>query len=266
LEIYFEYLTYYSNEEDKMRENRDKGKSRKIASLRSFFKYYYKKGILTGNISTLIQTPKIHEKPIIRLSGEEISQIISAVQNGENLTDAQKRYHKITQLRDTAIITLFLSTGIRVSELVGLNISDLDFKKNAFIVTRKGGNRVILYFNEQTAAVINEYLDERKASSDYALSSPLFMSIQKKRMCVRSIENLVKKYAKIAAPLKNISPHKLRSTYGTLLYNNTGDIYLVADVLGHKDVNTTRKHYAAITENKRKLAATAIDLDKDNDI
>ena len=88
----------------------------------------------------------------------------------------------------------------------------------------------------------------------------LFLSLQIKRITVRAVENLVKKYATIAAPLKNISPHKLRSTYGTNLYHATGDIYMVADVLGHKDVNTTKKHYAAITEDRRKSAAKAVTL------
>jgi site-specific recombinase XerD len=82
--------------------------------------------------------------------------------------------------------------------------------------------------------------------------------MQNKRMSVRALQMLVQKYAQLAVPLKNISPHKLRSTYGTLLYQQTGDIYLVADVLGHKDVNTTRKHYAAIDESRRKLASEAV--------
>ncbi len=85
----------------------------------------------------------------------------------------------------------------------------------------------------------------------------LFLSMQNRRLTVRSVENLVKKYASRVTTVKKITPHKLRSTYGTTLYQETGDIYLVADVLGHKDVNTTRKHYAAMKdENKRKAAKT----------
>ncbi|MGN0823840.1 MAG: tyrosine-type recombinase/integrase, partial [Candidatus Coproplasma sp.] len=83
---------------------------------------------------------------------------------------------------------------------------------------------------------------------------------------VRAVENLVEKYAKIVSPLKKISPHKLRSTYGTQLYKATGDIYIVADVLGHKDVNTTRKHYAAITEDSRRSVVGKVKLKpEDND-
>ena len=93
----------------------------------------------------------------------------------------------------------------------------------------------------------------------------LFLSMQYRRITVRAVENLVKKYAKIVSPLKKITPHKLRSTYGTSLYRETGDIYLVADVLGHKDVNTTRKHYAAITEDHRRSVANAVRLHKKSD-
>ena len=87
--------------------------------------------------------------------------------------------------------------------------------------------------------------------------------MQRKRITVRAVEQLVKKYAQLAAPLKKISPHKLRSTYGTSLYRETGDIYLVADVLGHKDVNTTRKHYAALAQERRRTAAEVIKLRED---
>lgn len=82
-------------------------------------------------------------------------------------------------------------------------------------------------------------------------------------MDVRSVQNLVKKYARVITPLKNISPHKLRSTFGTNLYNETGDIYLVADVLGHSDVNTTRRHYAAMSDENRRVAAHKIHLRDD---
>ena len=92
----------------------------------------------------------------------------------------------------------------------------------------------------------------------------LFISMQNKRMGVRTIEKLVKKYSTVVTPLKKITPHKLRSTYGTALYQETGDIYLVADVLGHKDVNTTRKHYAQLEDHRRRMAAKAVHLREKN--
>ena len=107
---------------------------------------------------------------------------------------------------------------------------------------------------------ISKYLEAIDAGTIPADEKAFFLSMQNKRINVRSVELLVKKYSKLAAPLKKVTPHKLRSTYGTRLYNATGDIYIVADVLGHRDVNTTKKHYAAINEEKRRDAADKVSL------
>lgn len=260
VQIYAEYLNLYYTDDDKERENKELGKKRKIASLRSFFKYFHKSGALKENVCSLLDIPKIHEKPIIRLDHEEAAAMLDLAESGDSLSKTQKRFHKVNKVRDLAILTLFLTTGIRVSELVGINMSDIDFRTNSFKVTRKGGSTVILYFGEEAKKTLLDYIEERKAGGSYTLSSPLFISLQDRRMSVRAVENLVHKYAQIVSPLKKISPHKLRSTYGTLLYQETGDIYLVADVLGHKDVNTTKKHYAAITEENRKKASKYVKL------
>ncbi|MPN16203.1 Tyrosine recombinase XerC [bioreactor metagenome] len=106
-------------------------------------------------------------------------------------------------------------------------------------------------------------LERERMTPQIGHEEALFLSLQNRRITVRAVENLVKKYAKLAVPLKNISPHKLRSTFGTTLYRETGDIYLVADVLGHKDVNTTRKHYAAASQDNRRKAAQVVKLRED---
>ena len=119
----------------------------------------------------------------------------------------------------------------------------------------------VLYFSDEVAEALRPYLEQRAQAIPAAGSEKaLFLSLQNKRMSVRSAENMVKKYASIVTPLKHITPHKLRSTYGTHLYQETGDIYLVADVLGHSDVNTTKKHYAAIDETRRRSARKAVKL------
>ena len=262
-ERYIEYLRLYYKD-DTARENSDKGLARKIASLRTFYKYYYNKEEIADNITTRLATPKIHEKPILRLTHDEALRLLHVIDTGEGLSKRQLAYHKATRLRDIAIFTLFLTTGIRISELCALDVSDIDIESRSFKVLRKGGDEALLYFADQTAQALDDYLEERKALATYSLHSPVFLSMQQKRISVRAMQLLVQKYAAIAVPLKNISPHKLRSTYGTLLYQNTGDIYLVADVLGHKDVNTTRKHYAAIDESQRKLASKAVILRKED--
>ena len=158
-------------------------------------------------------------------------------------------------------MTLLLGTGMRVSECVGINIKDLDFQNNAVKVTRKGGNEVFLYFGEEVRETLADYLEERQnALTKDENEDALFLSSQGKRIGVRTVQNMVKKYAQLVTPLKKITPHKLRSTYGTNLYRETGDIYLVADVLGHSDVNTTKKHYAALEDERRRSARNKVQL------
>ncbi len=263
MELYIEYLRlYYKN--DVVMENGEKGISRKLSSLRTLYHYYYNKEIISADVTTRLETPKIHEKPILRLNYDEALKLLYVVETGEGLTDKQLSYHQKTKIRDMAIITLLLTTGIRISELCALDASDFDFASRSFKVLRKGGNEALLYFGEEAENALTAYIEQRKADATYTHDSPMFLSLQKNRMCVRALQELVKKYATVAVPLKNISPHKLRSTYGTLLYQSTGDIYLVADVLGHKDVNTTRKHYAAVDETRRKMASDKVQFKNDN--
>ena len=147
---------------------------------------------------------------------------------------------------------------------MGINIDDINFSENEFSIIRKGGNQDILVFGDEArAALLNYMLEREQMNAAEGHEEALFLSLQSKRLTVRAVENLVKKYAAIVTPQKRISPHKLRSTYGTNLYRETGDIYLVADVLGHKDVNTTRKHYAAVSEDRRRLAAKVVKLRDD---
>ena len=239
----------------------DRAKARKLSSVRAMFKYFFNKGFISVDNSAKVATPKIHEKPIIRLDANEVFDIIDTAESGSGLTAHQIAYHQKNKVRDTAILMLFLGIGIRISELVGLNNGDLNFKDNSFIVTRKGGSKSILYFDDEVASALSRYLEQKENLSQNANeSNALFLSSQMKRITVRAVENLVKKYAKIVSPLKKISPHKLRSTYGTQLYKATGDIYIVADVLGHKDVNTTRKHYAAISDDNRRAVVGKVKL------
>ena len=137
----------------------------------------------------------------------------------------------------------------------------MDLKNGGIHIHRKGGKEVTVYFGFEVETALQDYLDERFGIDAMpGHDKALFLSLQKKRINVRSVENLVKKYAKIVTPLKKITPHKLRSTYGTNLYRETGDIYLVADVLGHSDVNTTKKHYAALEDERRRSARNKVQL------
>ena len=260
--LYLDYLTLYFDEDEKIITNQELGKMRKFYSVRSFFKWMYRNQMIKQNVTELVNTPKRHEKPILRLEIDEVARMLDAVETGDALTEGQRRFHNATKKRDLAILSLFLRTGIRVSECVGIDMDDLDFDVGGFLVTRKGGNQAILYFPDEVVGPLKAYLAERKTIEALpGHENALFLSLQKTRMSVRAMENMVKKYAQIAAPLKKrISPHKLRSTFGTNLYNETGDIYLVADVLGHVDINTTRRHYAAMQDQHRRYAATKVRL------
>ncbi|WP_305768368.1 tyrosine-type recombinase/integrase [Candidatus Epulonipiscium viviparus] len=240
--------------------NSNRGKARKLSALKTMFKYFYKRGIINNNPVGVIEMPKRYEKTIIKLDADEIEDLIFVVESGEQLSPAQKRYHTKTKIRDVAIICLLLGTGIRVSECVGLNINDVDFKYNGIKITRKGGNESIIYFSKEVEQGLKNYYEIRKEKSSKDLDEPLFLSLQNRRISTRMVEVLVKKYAGLITKLKTITPHRLRATYGTRLYEETGDIYLVADILGHKDVNTTKKYYVNMDDKRRKNAANIVKL------
>ena len=242
--------------------NGERGLKRKMSALRSFYAYYYKRQMIQKNPSVLVDMPKLHEKAIVRLDEGETAALLDYIEHGgDKLSGQKKRYYEKTKLRDLAIVTLLLGTGIRVSELVGLDIQDVDFRNNGIKVIRKGGSEMIVYFGSEVEKALLNYLPERDAITPIpGNENALFYSTQRKRIGVQAVENMVKKYAREVTTTKKITPHKLRSTYGTALYRETGDIYLVADVLGHKDVNTTKKHYAAMDDERRRRAAGAVRL------
>ena len=259
IEMFLDYLSYYKID-DKIYKNTIKTKARKLSSLKSYFKYCYEKDRISRDPVAKVKSPKLHEKPIIRLEKNEMTEFLDNVESGHGLSERAEAFHKDLKERDVAIVTLFLGTGIRISELVGLDIDDIDFNTNAFKITRKGGNQDILYFNDEVKDALIAWLDKRAQNPELDNEPALFVSLKNRRISVRNVQILVKKYASITTPLKKITPHKLRTTFGTNLYTDTRDIFVVANVLGHKDVNTTRKHYAAISENIKKDAATRVSL------
>ena len=260
IEEFLEYLTYYEKD-GQVFTNDARGKARKLSAVRSLFKYFYTSEMLDKDVTALVPLPKLCEKPIVRLDAEEVSRMLDHADSGADLTKNQLRFHGKTRVRDVALLTLLLGTGLRVSECVGLDLEDIDFKEQGLRVHRKGGYDSIVYFGDEVEAALREYLEERgQILPREGHEKALFLSLQNRRITVRAVENLVKKYAGLTTALKKITPHKLRSTYGTSLYRATGDIYLVADVLGHKDVNTTRKHYAAVEEDRRRGARNIVRL------
>lgn len=252
--FYLEYLSYYEKD-GKVYTNDERGKARKLASLKSFYHYYFINELIKTNPADLVPMPKLHEKEIIRLDVNEVVDLLDLVENGAKLTKGERRFFDKNATRDFTILTVMLGTGIRVSECVGLNISDVDLEEFRFKVRRKGGKEAIIYFGDEVCDALANYLELRNTIIPVeGHEDALFLSLQNKRMSVRAMENMVSKYTGKLNTLKHITPHKLRSTFGTNLYRETNDIYLVADFLGHKDVNTTRKHYASISDDNRRKA------------
>ena len=270
IERFLDYLNgYYSPINGDYVKNSDKAKSRKLSAVRCLFKFLYTHDMIDQNVTTKVAMPKLREKEIIRMENDEVINVFELLDKESTFVSNQQNSYNNhnTKIRDNAILSLLLGTGIRVSECVGLNVSDLNFANKSFLITRKGEKQSILYMNDEIIETLNEYLDARKIRLEAKHISPesvdaLFLSLQNKRITVRAVEMIVKKYTEIVNPLKKITPHKLRSTYGTALYRETNDIYVVAEVLGHKDINTTKKHYAAISEDIKKSAADKVNFKK----
>ena len=268
LEIYQSYLKQYvplpedeDSEEPTLVRNREHGLARKLSALRGYFRYLYKHGLISQNISEKLDMPKMRKKPVIYLEKDEIARMIEAVNSREGLSPRQQVYLEHSRARDLAIICLLVGTGIRASELVGMDLRDVHLGRQEFVVTRKGGAVDTLRFNAQVRDALAAYLALRQTQQPRpGHENALFLSTQMKRLSVRALQDLVKKYAQLGAPLKeHLSPHKLRSTFGTNLYLASGDINLVADILGHSSVNTTKAHYVGNRESRKAQAADLVD-------
>jgi site-specific recombinase XerD len=216
----------------------------------------------------LVPLPRLKkDKNIVHMNHAEVRSLLDAVEIGNaSMSERQRKICEKTKQRDYAILFLMLNTGIRVSECNGLDINDVDLKANTLTIVRKGGGQDILYFGDGIRDALETYIEGERTliTPIEGHESALFYSLQGKRISVDAIENLVKKYARIAVPNKKITPHKLRSTYGTNLYHRTNDIFVVAEALGHRDVNTTKKHYAAMSEEILKEAARVTILRDEN--
>lgn len=257
---YLRYIKAYDNNGKEIT-NAERSAKRKLSALRTFFGYYYRLEKIKTNPTVQVDMPKIRDKAIVRMDINEVAEFLDNVESGNKLTNEQLKRHEKLKGRDIALLSLMLGTGIRVSECVGLDINDVDLVNTRIKVVRKGGYEDFVYFSDEIKATLEEYLVERKAMTTApGHEDALFISSKKTRLCVRSVELLVKKYARTVTTVKHITPHKLRSTYGTSLYQESKDIYLVADVLGHKDVNTTRRHYAEIVDENKRRARNQVTL------
>ncbi len=230
--------------------------ARKVSSLRSLYKFYFRISEINHNLSDLMDLPKIPDNNIMVMNKEQVSRILNAISDTTGMSNGEITRHKKIIKRDFAIMMLFFGTGIRVSELVGIDLEDIDFYNASLIITRKGGDEDEVYFPEIVEDAIKDYVDTDRDNLLNGVDSPaLFISMQHKRMTVRSVQLMIKGYANKAGLNMKVTPHALRRTFGTNLYEETNDIYLVADALHHSSVETTRKHYANMSKEHKRIAA-----------
>lgn len=233
---------------------------RRLSVVKSIYKYYFSNSDITTNPVLEMEGAKLEEKEVIKLNADQVKALLDCIQNQEGLKEHSKAYSEKLVYRDLAIVMVLLGTGMRVSELVGLNMNDYDLttpEHPCFHIIRKGSDQDIVYFVPAVKVVVDDYLEFTRSlllgSED---ENALFLSTQHKRMGVSSIEKMVKKYCKAAGLPDNISPHKLRATFATTVYKQTKDIYAVKDALHHKSIDTS-KHYIGDKEERKQSAAIA---------
>lgn len=257
LQEYTQSLKYHYNKDGKKELNSNGYKARRIASLHSFYAYYHKIGEIDNPTALKIDNPKINSHEIKLLDYSQVDRLLEAVRQPSGERNNDKEMHKLVEKRDFAILMLLLGTGIRVSELVGIDENDVDFVNASILVHRKGGDTTLVYFGQEVEDALREYIDESRDILNTDHSPALFISLHHKRLSVRSVETMIKKYQSRAGLNTDATPHTLRRVFGTTVYNETGDIYLTASALNQKSVETTRKYYAKMSEEKRRSIVEA---------
>lgn len=218
------------------------------SALHSFFQFLVP-DYLNGNPVANTQRPKMKDQPhVTYLTTEEISRLLNKVEE-----TAQDRLRN----RDLCILRLGFSTGLRVSAIVQIDIEDIDFKHNCIRVTEKGDNDVQIMFGENMKAQILACIKDRAAYLDRKKSNALFLSQQGKRIGQDMVAEMIAKYAEGVTD-KHVTPHVMRHSCATNLYEATGDIYLCSKQLNHKQVSTTQR-YAELSKEKQKKAASILD-------
>lgn len=202
--------------------------SRKLASVRTFFEFLVRKRIVKSNLAKLVPTPRGEKRLPTFLTVDEVVKLLST-----EITDEYSA-------RDTALLELLYSSGLRVSELVGINLSDIDLKNLTVKVLGKGGKERIVPVGSKAAEALNQYLRERPDMNP--TGDHLFVNTRGDRINVRSVDRIIKKYAALAGIPKNVSPHVLRHTFATHLLGGGADLRSIQEMLGHKSLSTTQRY------------------------
>ena len=263
--IFIDYCRKYkvrSGDTTYIYENSNKSLARKKSSVSVMFKQLYRDELLSKNITDgfdPIKVPKPGEREIKALQDDEVMIMLDAVTTGAGLTAHERAYWEKTKKRDKAILILFLTYGLRLSELQQLNISSFNFNRGEFKIYRKRGKESIMPLNNSATEVVHDYIDNERADDktlDDENRDALFLSLQGRRMTERQIRELVKKYTSTALKTSRkagYSPHKLRATAATSLIGRGNSIFDVAALLDHEQVTTTQLYARQKVNVKRDL-------------
>lgn len=251
MQDYMSYLRLHKSE-TKTIQNEAKSRAQRLSCMRHFFQYLSIYKGLSVNTAKLLDRPKAHSKKKQPLTSEETVELLNNVKACVGKPESSF-YLENTKYRNIAIITTLAYTGIRVSELCNLNLDDIHRDTMTIHVTRKGGDDDEVIINDEVRKAIDRYIDFERQPYDDA-NRALFLSSRHatgERLSVRSVERMIKAYGDTIG--EHVTPHTLRRTFGTKLYNQTGDLYLTATALGHKNIQTTKDFYTTMSEERKQL-------------
>ena len=224
----------------------------RLCAIISFYNFLVENKIVDSNPCSTKKKLKVEKKEtVVYMTPEEVGKLKWVISKGIH------RYKKYID-RDLAIVELGCTTGLRVSAIVNIDIDDINFEEKSIKVTEKGNKKKVIYFGENTEKALVQWINTRKDIIGDADIKPLFISKLKTRMNKDAVNDMLKSAAKEAGIEKKITPHKMRSTCGMNLYNQTGDIYLTQNILGHANIKNTMI-YVKNTEDQKKQAAHTLD-------
>lgn len=258
-----EYTTAAGRVVKRVRRNNEYGINRKLSGIRGLFQYLYKNDYIRQNITDKLDFKKIHQKRKRALTTQDTIHLMDVLYNGENYLEGRMRANYLNRKqRDIALFIAYLGTGCRVSELINLNINDVDFDESSFVVTRKGGDQEEIFMNAQVANEIFTYIEERMSDGDTKDTDPLFVSRNGTRLTPQAVEKNLKTYCKMAGitDSEKMHPHALRRTFACNMIEDGVDIKMVAELMGHKNIEVTHRYYTEYALRLRKQVMQNFDV------
>lgn len=257
-----EYVTIDGKTVRRVRRNNAYGINRKLSSIRGLFSYLYKNDLISQNVTDKLDFKKVHQKLKKPLTSQEMFTLLDVIYHGENYYKGRDLTEYLNRKqRDIALFTAYLGTGCRVSELVNLDVHDVCFETSSFIVTRKGGDEQEIFMSLTVENELLNYMKKRVEMKN-AKDDALFISRLGTRMTAQGVEKILKKYCATAGifDTDKARPHALRRTFACNMIAEGVDIKMVAELMGHRNIEVTHKYYTQYANEKRREVIQRIDV------